>query len=205
MHTHNNNNIQQTQSTQHTTFNVHTKGSHAPCRWLSGSWHTRVLHRRQRSVQMRLEGVTSFACPIDADDRGAHEQSLRGFSSSTHVSHFVFGTTLHLLRFFGGTWRIGSSSLRPDYPKDCAIMTVNSCVQPRIPQHQETGHASHDVQVTAESCCATTCIFFIWCVQKQMQQPSSVDTTVPSASRCEYVPDGTCAGSYLLGQLCRTE
>ena len=42
---------------------------------------------RQRRVQIQLEGVTSFACPIDTDDRGAQEQSLRGFSSSTQVSH----------------------------------------------------------------------------------------------------------------------
>ena len=29
---------------------------------LSGSWHTRTLHMRQRNVLMRLEGMNSFAC-----------------------------------------------------------------------------------------------------------------------------------------------
>ena len=71
---------------------------------------------RQRSVQMRLEGLTSFACPIDAD-RGAQEQSLRGFSSSAYFTirswnHSAFVALLrlynclHIVRLHGalGRW-----------------------------------------------------------------------------------------------------
>ena len=55
------------------------------------------------SLQMRLEGLNSFALPQSADDRGAQEQLLRCFSSPTHVSPFVLGTTLHVLRFWSCT------------------------------------------------------------------------------------------------------
>ena len=86
-HTRNNAHIITTNSVQHTfnTQNINTKGSHAPGRWLSGSWHTRTLHVRQRSVEMRLQALSSFAC------LGALEQSLRGSSSPTHFSQFVLG------------------------------------------------------------------------------------------------------------------
>ena len=49
----------------------------------------RTLHMRQRSVQMRLEGLSSFACLLGIGDRGTQEQSLRGSTSPTHLSHFV--------------------------------------------------------------------------------------------------------------------
>ena len=54
---------------------------------------------RQRSVLMRLQGLSSFACLTGADDPGVQEKSLRGSSSPAHVSKFVLGTMLHVLRF----------------------------------------------------------------------------------------------------------
>ena len=49
----------------------------------------------------------------------------------------------------------------------CAIKSVNA----------KHGHVSHDA----------LCLFSVWCEQKQGLPPSSVDTTVPRALRCEYV------------------
>ena len=100
-------NVQLAWNTKHTTNNVQdTYKWIALARSLSGSWHTRTLHTRQRSVQIRFGGLNSFACPLGADDRVAQEQSLRGSSSTTNVSQFVGGTTLHTeLRSHSGQTR----------------------------------------------------------------------------------------------------
>ena len=58
---------------------------------------------KKRNVQMRIEGMNSFACSFGVDDRDALEQALRGFSFPTHVWQLVLGTTLHVLRFWGST------------------------------------------------------------------------------------------------------
>ena len=78
---------------------------------------------------------------------------------------------------------------------DCAITAVNTnngffmcsttgSITPK------KGHVSHDAHVIAKSWCAPTCFFSVWCVQTQAYLPSSVNTTIPRASRCEYVPAG---------------
>ena len=55
---------------------------------------------RQRSVQLRLKALDSFACSLGVDDRDAQELSLRGPSCSpTRDSQIVLGTTLLVLRF----------------------------------------------------------------------------------------------------------
>ena len=53
----------------------------------------------------------------------------------------------------------------------------------------KNGHVSHFtlVTVTPWSCCASTCIFSVWCVQMQVQLPSSVDTAISCVSQCECV------------------
>ena len=163
MHPHNNNNTQQATCIQHTRQQTYEM---IPCALPLVVWilaQSRTLHMRLRSVEMRLEEL------------------------NTHVSQLVFGTTLHILNALHAYrsspwcvgWYLGKFAVLLcvlNYTMDCAIKTVDS-------NHDFSCHA----HVIAKSCCAPTCLFSIWCVQTQVQLPSSVDTTTSCAKRCEYV------------------
>ena len=164
---------------------------------------------RQRGVQMRLEELNSFACPfaqmIVARRSNRCEAPVlpRMFHHSFLESGCMYGASkavqLHANRSL--SWCVGSLAVLGELavlrkglniPVNCVIKTVNSnnaffkcsTTYSTTPQN---GHASHDAHVIAKSCCAPTCLFSMWCVQKQVQLPSSVDATIPCASRCEYV------------------
>ena len=129
---------------------------------------------------------------------------MRSFSSPTHVSQFVLGTTLHELPFrgctfacislpsevrwvVGGTWQIGSSSLRPELPN--GVRYQHRAFEQQLLlvfnhgflHTKKTAHVSFDAHVIAESHCAPTCFSSVWCVPTQVQLPCDVDTATPRA------------------------
>ena len=168
---------------------------------------------RQRSVQLWLEVLNSFACSLC--DCRAQEQSPRGsiLSCMFHnpYSSFLEPRCMHCaseavhgacksftskVRWVaGGTWRIGSSYWMPELLNSNDCFFVGSTTDSITPKN---GHVSHEAHVTAKSCCAPTCLFSIWCVQKAS---AATNFRVRSgANTC--LLDGTCTQTYTRRQLC---
>ena len=117
-------NTQHTNKLQHTTYNKHMEGpAHLAVSCVDLG--TRELYKRQRSVQMRLEVMNSFACPmvlmVVARRSNRCEAPIRCWTHAACIALLSLYTCTQFVPFHsavveGGNWRIGSSSLRPELP-----------------------------------------------------------------------------------------
>ena len=126
---------QQTTDIQHATHNIQTNYNITTYnKHMEGPAHlavscvdlgTRELYKRQRSVQMRLEVLNSFACPmvlmVVARRSNRCEAPIRCWTHAACIALLRLYTCTQFVPFHsalveGGNWRIGSSSLRPELP-----------------------------------------------------------------------------------------
>ena len=84
------------QHMQHTTCNIQHTHEGIPCSRPLVVWILVNANVADEVAQCSgLEELSSFACFLGGDDRGAQEQFVGGSSYSTHAPQFVLGTTLH--------------------------------------------------------------------------------------------------------------
>ena len=204
-----NNKQRSTSDVQHTTHNKHTKGSHAPGRQLPGSWHMGTLHMRQPSVQMRLEGMNSFACLVALMIVARRSNSCEA-PILPRMFHYSFleprcmycaPEVVHLHGHRSPPWCVwslvvlGESAALPrgpNCPIDCAIKTVRSnngvfsCSTTNITT-QKNGHVLHVAQTLLLSLSARrTASSPYGAYRRKCSYPAcSVVTTIPRASHPE--------------------
>ena len=128
-----------------------------------GSWHTRPLYMRQRSVQVRLEGLNILAWALTIVARMNSRISRNSFLEPRCMYFASKAVQLHAYR----------------YPPRCNGSLVALGEPATMDSTTPTnGHVSHDAHVAAKCCCAPACLFSVWCAQAEVQPPSSVDATV---------------------------
>ena len=149
-------------------------------------WRT---HKRQRQQQRHLHVTRKrrFEVIDVASWRAGAVAACYKLRSRNYAAYIAFVRLYTCMQIvpskvlwvLGSSWRIGTSGL--NNPMDCPIKTV---------------HSNNCFFMSSTTDSTTPKI----AVQKQVELPSSVNTTIPCESRCEH--DGTCAQSHTRRQEC---